>query len=185
MSLWLSVKQVVCLTETSATIGILVIHNPTNPKQYSVSSYSVLQSIIFKLNWELQSKCASLCDKSQRCPLWDFKILFMGVSACCLCSSPIVAWSDVGEPKTEELLFACNFAIKARERYGKGLHGTHWVVVVQGENVISYSTKLHHDVVHCEKRKDALKKVFKLLGNSFLYFAGQHCDIKVNKNVRK
>lgn len=159
MSLWLSVQQVVCLTGTSATIGILVIHNPTNPKQYSVSSFrEVLQSIIFKLNWELRSNCASLRDKSQGCPLWDFKILFMGVSACCLCSSPIVAWSDVGEPKTEELLFACNFAIKARERYGKGLHGTHWVAVVQGENVISYSTKLHHDVVHCEKRKDALKK---------------------------
>lgn len=106
----------------------------------------------------------------------------MGESACCLCSRPIVAWSDVGEPKTEELLFACNFAIKARERYGKGLHGTHWVAVVQGENVISYSTKLHHDVVHCEKKEGCVKKVFKLLCCSFLYFASQHCDMPEKKN---
>lgn len=84
--------------------------------------------------------------------------LVEGVSACCLCSVPIVARSGVGEPTTEELLLACNFAIKARERYGKGLHGTHWVAVVQGENVVGYSTKLHHNVVHCEKRKDELKK---------------------------
>lgn len=113
----------------------------------------------------------------------------MGVSACCLCSGPTVAWSGVGEPKTEELLFACNFAIKARERYGKGLHGTHGVAVVQGENVISYSTKLHHDVVHCKKKKKkkegCVKKVFKLLGSSFLYFASQHSDIKPNKNFKK
>lgn len=46
------------------------------------------------------------------------------------------------------LLFTCNFAIKAGERYGKGLHGTHRVVVVQRENVIGYSAELHHNVVH-------------------------------------
>lgn len=46
------------------------------------------------------------------------------------------------------LLFAGDFAIKAGKRDGKGLHGTHRVVVVQRENVISYSTKLHHNVVH-------------------------------------
>lgn len=46
------------------------------------------------------------------------------------------------------LLFTCDFAIEAGECDGEGLHGTHRVVVVQRENVIGYSAKLHHDVVH-------------------------------------
>lgn len=53
--------------------------------------------------------------------------------------------------------FTCNFAIEAGEGNGKGLHGTHRVAVVQGENVISYSAKLHHDVVHWEKKMELFK----------------------------
>jgi len=51
------------------------------------------------------------------------------------------------------VLFTGNFAIKAGECDGKGLHGTHGVVVVQRENVISYSSKLHYDVVHWKKKR--------------------------------
>lgn len=56
------------------------------------------------------------------------------------------------------LLFTRNFAIEARERYSKGLHGTHRVAVVQRENVIGYSAKLHHNVVHCGKKKKKRRK---------------------------
>lgn len=45
-------------------------------------------------------------------------------------------------------LFTCDFAIEAGERDGEGLHGTHGVVEVQSENVVSYPAELHHDVVH-------------------------------------
>lgn len=72
-------------------------------------------------------------------------------------SGPVVVWcgraDDLGP-----LLFTRKFSIEARKRYGKGLYGTHRVAVVQRENVIGYSAKLHHNVVHCgEKTRDMFK----------------------------
>ena len=45
-------------------------------------------------------------------------------------------------------LFTSDFAVEAGECDGKGLHGTQRVLEVQRENVIGYSSKLHHNVVH-------------------------------------
>lgn len=51
------------------------------------------------------------------------------------------------------VLFTRDFTVKAGECDGKGLHSTHRVVVVQRENVISYSAKLHHNVVHWKRQR--------------------------------
>lgn len=51
------------------------------------------------------------------------------------------------------ILFTSDFAIKTGQSDGKGLHSTHRVVVVQRKNVISYSAKLHHNVVHWEEKR--------------------------------
>lgn len=75
--------------------------------------------------------------------------VFKGASSC----SPTAVWCERVDDLAS-LLFTRYFAIEARERYGKGLHGTHRVAVVQRENVIGYSAKLHHNVVHCGKKKD-------------------------------
>lgn len=50
-------------------------------------------------------------------------------------------------------LFTSNFAIKAGECDGKGLHSIHGVVIVQSEYIVSYPSKLHHNVVHWKKAK--------------------------------
>lgn len=57
------------------------------------------------------------------------------------------------------LLFTGDFAIKARECDGEGLHGTKRVVEVQRENVISYPSKLHHNVVHWKKARGRFNTV--------------------------
>lgn len=44
-------------------------------------------------------------------------------------------------------LFTGQFPIKTRQSNGKGLHGAHWVVIVQCEDVFSHSSKLHHYVI--------------------------------------
>lgn len=49
------------------------------------------------------------------------------------------------------LLLAGDFAIEAGECNGEGLNGAQRVVEVQGENVVSYPSKLHHNVVHWER----------------------------------
>lgn len=67
------------------------------------------------------------------------------------CSNVSVCVMHTGFSVSRQLgiqLFTGDFTIKAGERDGKGLHGTQWVVVVQRKNVISYSSKLHHNVVH-------------------------------------
>lgn len=56
-------------------------------------------------------------------------------------------------------LFASDFAVKAGECDGKGLDGTQGVVIVQSENVISYSSKLHHNVVHWKKKRKKVKQI--------------------------
>lgn len=71
------------------------------------------------------------------------------------CYSCLV-WCERELDALGSLLFTRNFAIEARERYGKGLHGAHRVAVVQCENVIGYSAKLHHNVVHCGKKNKKL-----------------------------
>lgn len=63
-----------------------------------------------------------------------------------------MGWSDVSVGGCF-LLFTGDFAIKARERDGKGLHGTQRVVEVQCENVVSYPSKLHHNVVHWKRQE--------------------------------
>ena len=47
---------------------------------------------------------------------------------------------------------AGQFAIKAGEANGKGLQSTHRVVKVQGEDILSYSAKLHYNVVRCREK---------------------------------
>lgn len=43
--------------------------------------------------------------------------------------------------------FTGQLAVEARQPDGKGLQGTQWVVVIQGEHVILHASKLHDDVV--------------------------------------
>lgn len=50
------------------------------------------------------------------------------------------------------VLFTSDFAVKTGQSDGKGLHSAQRVVVVQRENVVSYSAKLHHNVVHWKKK---------------------------------
>lgn len=96
---------------------------------------------------------ASVRDSMRGRPAADVKpLLFQGASPRCRES---VLQSD---GLASHVLFTCNFAIKARERYGEGLHGTHRVAVVQCENVVGYSAKLHHNVVHCKKNKELKMK---------------------------
>lgn len=51
------------------------------------------------------------------------------------------------QPRTF-VLFTSDFAIETGESDSEGLHGTQRVAVVQRENVVGYSSKLHHNVVH-------------------------------------
>lgn len=44
---------------------------------------------------------------------------------------------------------AGELAVKAGQRDGEGLQGTHRVVKVHGEDVFCHATELHHNVVGC------------------------------------
>lgn len=70
-------------------------------------------------------------------------------------------------------LFASDFAIKAGERDGKGLDGTQGVVIVQSENVISYSSKLHHNVVHWKESEANLNEAM-FTGNAKIQAYSMH-----------
>lgn len=61
-----------------------------------------------------------------------------------------VLWlrEQTNEERCGVFLFTGDFPIEARERNGKGLHGTQRVAVVQREDVVGDASELHHDVVH-------------------------------------
>lgn len=46
---------------------------------------------------------------------------------------------------------AGQLAVEARQADGEGLEGAHGVVVVQGEDVLGHTAKLHDDVVGCRE----------------------------------
>lgn len=48
-----------------------------------------------------------------------------------------------------DALLARQLAVKARQADGEGLKSAHGIVVVQGEDVLGHSAKLHDDVVDC------------------------------------
>lgn len=58
------------------------------------------------------------------------------------------AWLGAVDVAPADISLAGDLAVEAGERYGKSLHGTHGVLVVQSENVVRYPAKLHHYVVH-------------------------------------
>lgn len=85
----------------------------------------------------------------------------------CVCRC--VTGFSVGGQTSMLLLFTRDFAIKAGERDGKRLHGAHRVVEVQREDVISYSAKLHHDVVHWKRQ--GIVKIGRYINNElFLWY---------------
>ena len=51
------------------------------------------------------------------------------------------------------LLLTGQLAVEAGESNGKGLQGTHRVVIVHGEDILRYAAKLHHNVVSCERKE--------------------------------
>lgn len=56
-----------------------------------------------------------------------------------------------GSCNPAHISLAGQFAVEARQADGKGLEGAHGVVVVQGEDVLSHTTKLHDYVVGCRE----------------------------------
>lgn len=51
--------------------------------------------------------------------------------------------------------FAGQLAVEARQADGEGLQGAHGIVVVQGEDVLGYSAKLHDNVVGCRVSEES------------------------------
>jgi len=63
-------------------------------------------------------------------------------------------WLECGDDdnsrpsRGDVLLFTGKLAIKATESNAKGLQSTQWIAEVHGEDVLRYSAKLHHDILH-------------------------------------
>lgn len=51
--------------------------------------------------------------------------------------------------------FTGQFTIKAGQSNSKGLKSTKRIVIVQSENIFCYTTKLHHNVVSWEEKKNS------------------------------
>lgn len=59
-----------------------------------------------------------------------------------------------GSLNSAHISLASQFAVEARQANGEGLEGAHGVVVVQGEDVLGHSTKLHDYVVGCREGEE-------------------------------